>query len=75
MKTWRTDAIERRTACIAAGIHRVGDNPNDNGWCVGGTCNTGVCADCLRPVFYGSDDQYHHITDPHRECFLVAAEG
>lgn len=33
-----------------------------------------LCGDCKRPIFYGTDDAWHHAANPTRGCFLIAAE-
>jgi hypothetical protein len=32
------------------------------------------CSDCDRPIIYGDDDQYHHLEEPERGCFLIRPE-
>lgn len=34
------------------------------------------CNDCGRPIFYDyADEDYHHVDEPERGCFLIGPEG
>jgi len=73
----RGHAASRLADCIAHGDHFI--KPDENNWCGGSDehesrCDTGECSSCHRPVFFGADDWYHHITDPERGCFLIGGE-
>ena len=69
----RKAAEERRAKCAA---HRI--NPDNNNWCDPidrtGSCDTGDCSDCGKPVFYSNQDGWYHHLDASAQCFLIGAE-
>lgn len=64
-------AARRRSACLAAGTHRLDE---ENQWCE--ACDTGDCGDCGRPVQWIEPlCDYRHVEFDAPECFLRPAGG